>query len=153
VALRRSAEDRIQALEAQIEALKQRKVRKQQRRDPTLKQIQAAVRSVDKALAASGDHTTRAALGEARNTLAACLTLAGATPKRTLVPQARQASAGVSEEALLSYVRTNPGQRGEQIAGALGTATSTLRPVMKRLVRAGRVKTAGQARAMSYAAV
>jgi hypothetical protein len=149
----RPEQERIEVLEAEIERLKQRKARKQQHRDPALKQMQAAVRSIDKALAASSDHATRAALGEARTTLAACLALTSATPRGTLVPQATRAAGGVSQEALLSYVRTNPGQRGEQIAGAFGTDTATVRPVMKRLIQAGRVRTSGQARAMSYAAV
>ena len=152
MAARRSIEDRIKALEAQIEALKQRKARRLQRRDPALKHMHAAVRSIDRAVATSTDRAEREALGEARNTLMACLALTGATPKGTLVPQARRQAGGVSEEALMSYLRTNPGERGEQIAWALGTDAPTLRPVMKRLIRAGRVKTTGQARAMSYAA-
>ena len=154
MAPRRSDEDRIKELEAQIEALKQRKARKQQRRDPALKQMHAAVRSIDKAMSISTDHAVREALGEARNTLTACLALMGATSKGMIVPAPRRATvgAGLSEEALLSYVRSNPGHRGEQIAAALGTDTAAIRPVMKRLIKAGRVKTAGQARAMSYAA-
>jgi len=143
-------EDRIRALEAQIEALKQRKARKQLHRDPALKQIHAAIRSIDKAMAASSDRTEREALGEARNTLTACLALTGGKSSGTLVPQARRASGVVSEDALLAYVRTNPGQRGEQIAGALGTDSASVRPVMKKLIQAGKVRTIGQARAMSY---
>jgi hypothetical protein len=150
---RRSDEDRIKALEARIEALKQRKARRQRRRDPALKQMHAAVRSIDQALAASADHAVREALGEARTTLAACLALTSATPRGTLVPQARRGAGGVTEDALLAHVRAHPGQRGEEIASVLGTDTGTVRPVMKRLIQAGRVRTAGQARAMSYAAV
>jgi hypothetical protein len=150
MAAQRSAEERIRALEAQIEALKQRKARKQLHRDPALKQMHSAVRSIDKALAVSSDHALREALGEARTTLSACLALTGGMPKATLVPQARRIPGAVSEEALLSYVRTNPGHRGEQIAGALGTDSASVRPVMKRLIQAGKVRTAGQARAMSY---
>ena len=153
MAPQRSAEDRIRALEAQIDALKQRKARKQQHRDPALKQMHAAVRSIDKALAASTDHAAREALGEARTTLMACLAMTGSAPKGTLAPQIRRAAGAVSEDVLLAHVRSHPGQRGEQIAGAFGTDTATVRPVMKRLIQAGRVRTAGQARAMSYAAV
>lgn len=36
--------------------------------------------------------------------------------------------------ALLAYVRANPDQRGEQIAAALGTDATTMRPVMKPAV-------------------
>jgi hypothetical protein len=51
---------RIKALEAQIEALKRLKAQKLVRRDPALKEMHAAVRSIDKALAASSDHAVRA---------------------------------------------------------------------------------------------
>lgn len=152
---RRPEEERIKALEAQIEALKQRKARKQQRRDPALRHLHAAVRSIDKASAASSDHATREALGEARATLSACLSLVGSGPtghRGTLIPRAAPAGGKVSEEGLLAHVRQHPGHRGEQIAQALGTDTSTIRPVMKRLIQAGRVRTVGQARAMSYSA-
>src|SRR5258708_1809376 len=126
---RRSDEERIQALEAQLEALRQRKARKYQRRDPALKQMHAAVRSIDKALAASSDRATREALGEARNTLTACLALTGSAPRGTPVPQARRMAGDITEDGLLSHVRKNPGHRGEQIAVALGTDTGTVRPV------------------------
>lgn len=149
----RSEEERIKALEAQIEALKQRKVQKQQRKDPTHRHMTGAVRSIDQALSATSDHATREHLNEARATLAACLAMtAGAQPKRAvLAPQARRG--GVSEDALLSHIRMHPGSRGEAIAQALGTDTATVRPVMKKLIKAGLVKVAGQARAMSYAAL
>jgi hypothetical protein len=39
------------------------------------------------------------------------------------------------------------------MAAALGANPDAIRPVRKRLIQAGRVSTAGQARAMSYAAV
>jgi len=35
---------------------------------------------------------------------------------------------------VLAHVKENPGQRGEQIAAALGTDTKTLRGAMKRLI-------------------
>jgi hypothetical protein len=50
-------------------------------------------------------------------------------------------------------VRSNPGQRGEHIAAALSTDAATLRPVMKRLIAAGQVRTEGQKRGMTYEAV
>jgi len=153
-AARRTEEERIQALEAQIESLKRRKVQKLVRRDPALKQMHAAVRSIDKALAATTDHAMREALNEAEATLIACLELVGGAPKQgksVLIPQPKRAA--VSEEALLAYVRLHPDARGELIAQALGTDTATVRPVMKRLIQSGRVKAAGKARATSYSAV
>ena len=150
---RRSEEERIQALETQIEALKRRKAHKLVHRDPALKQMHAAVRSLNKALGATADHATREALNEALATLSACLALVGGAQKQdasVLVPQPRRS--GLSEEALLSHVRMHPDARGEAIAQALGTDTATVRPVMKRLIQSGRVKAAGKARATSYSA-
>ncbi len=149
---RRPEEQRIAELEAQIEALKRRKARKLVQRDPALKHLHAAMRSIDKALAASSNHADRQALGDARNTLAACLALTGAPSNGTLVPQARRSTGAMTEDTLLAHVRSNPGQRGEQIAAALGTDSDTVRPVMKRLIQAGRVRTAGERRSMSYTA-
>lgn len=124
---RRSEEERIVQLEKQIAAIKARAARKLVRKDPALRHIHASVKAIDKALAASEDHATRQALGEARSTLAACLALSGVAPKAdrgTLVPQPRRAAAAISEEALLSHVRQHPGQRGEEIARALGTESA-----------------------------
>jgi len=155
MAAHRSDEERIQALEAEIQALKRRKAQKLVRRDPALKQMHAAVRSINKALGATADHATREALNEARATLTACLALVGGGAQEhdrgVLVPQPRRS--GLSEETLLSYVRLHPDARGEVIAQALGTDTATVRPVMKRLIHSGRVKAAGKARATSYSAV
>jgi len=53
-------------------------------------------------------------------------------------------------DALLNYVRNNPGQRGEEIAAAMATDSGTIRPVMKRLIAAGKVATKGQRRGMTY---
>ena len=153
--IRRSEEQRIADLERQIEALKQRKARRLIPRDPALKHLHAAVRSIDKAMSESHEQVARVGLAEARSTLAACLALVGAAPTRErgmIRPPPRAATGRITEDALLSHVRQNPGHRGEQIAVALGTDSATVRPVMKRLIKAGRVRTTGQARAMSYAA-
>ena len=149
----RTEEARIAELEAKIAAIRARAERKKVKRDPSLRHISAAVRSVDKALGESSDAATRRALDEARSTLSACLSLSGVIVAAGTKSRVRSASgASVDEGTLLTYVRTNPGQRGEQIAQALGTDTKAMRPVMKRLIEGGKVRTRGERRGMQYAA-
>ena len=59
----------------------------------------------------------------------------------------------MDDGALLTYVKDHPGQRGEQIAAALGTDSKSVRPAMQRLLADKKVKTRGQRRGMTYAAV
>jgi hypothetical protein len=153
--IRRTDQQRIADFEKQIEALKQRKARRLIPRDPALKHLHAAVRSIDKAMSESHDQAARQGLADARSTLAACLALVGSASTRdrgVVTPRPGAITGVVSEDVLLIHVRQNPGHRGEQIAQALGTNAATVRPVMRRLIKAGRVRTAGQARAMSYSA-
>lgn len=147
---RRTEEQRIEALEAQIAALKQRAERKKLTRDPALKHVSAALRSIDKALSHSEDAATRQALDEARATLSAALSINGVAQKASLTPRGRRGSASVESDVILDYVRSNPGQRGEQIAAALNTDTKLMRPVMHRLIDERKVKTKGQRRGMQY---
>lgn len=51
---------------------------------------------------------------------------------------------------LLAYVKANPGQRGEQIAEALGTDSKGIRGPMKKLIEDGVVRTKGERRGMRY---
>jgi hypothetical protein len=53
-------------------------------------------------------------------------------------------------ERLFAHVKSNPGQRGDQIAKALRSDVHTIRKPMKALIAAKKVKTKGQRRGMSY---
>ena len=104
---------------------------------------------------AAKDPSTKRSLNQARSALAECLGNAGTVRPGPRSTKGRS-SANYSDdlpEALLTYVRNNPGQRGEQIAAALATDSPTLRPVMKRLITEGKIETAGQRRGMTYSAV
>jgi hypothetical protein len=151
--VRRSDEQLIADLQAKIAHLKNRAEQKKAKSDPALRHISAALRSLDKAEKETKDPTTRQALEDARATLSACLSLNRAAPKGEdgmLVPRARRAAKTVDPTTLLEHVRKNPGQRGEQIAAALGIDTGAMRPVMHDLIAEKKVKTKGQRRGMSY---
>jgi len=137
----------IEDLQQEIERIKTRAAQRKVRRDPALRHVTAAVRSIDKAMGATTDAATRNALDEARATLAACLAMSGVTPKGRA---ARSVAAHVDPAAVLTYLRNNPGSSGEQVATAMGTAT--LRPVMKALIAKGQVTASGKARGTRYAA-
>ena len=149
---RRDVDQQIADLVAKIAAIKEREARKQAKADPALRHASAALKSIEKALEVADDAATQRALNAARSSLNACLGLEGGV----VVPaRARRSGAAVEDlsGALMSYVRSNPGQRGEQIAAALGTDTTTMRPFMKRLIAEGEVTTQGQKRGMTYSAV
>jgi hypothetical protein len=148
---RRSEEQRIAALESQIATLKAKAEAKKVTKDPALRYVSKALKAVDQAAVETQDAAIRHALEEARSTLSACLQLQGVTltPKGS-APKRVVRGGAIDGEALISYIRSNPGSRGEQIAAALMTDVKVMRPVMKRLIEAGRVRTAGERRGMTY---
>ncbi|MSR63349.1 MAG: hypothetical protein EXS08_12980 [Planctomycetes bacterium] len=151
---RRGIDQRIADLEAKIAAIRAREAEKRAKADPALRHVKAALRSVEKALGAAKEASLRNGLDEARAALSAVLSAKGSDDGRSEPRVRRSASEfGDLADALLNYVRGNPGQRGEQIAAALATDTKTMRPVMKRLIGDGKVTTEGQRRGMTYTAV
>lgn len=135
-------------LQKEIERVKARAAAKEAKRDPALRHITAAVRSIDKASAESKDNAIRKSLGEARATLSACLALSGVATNGRAV-----SAKPVDPEAVVAYVAEHPGSSGEDIAQAMDTDTKTLRPAIKKLIEEDRVKTKGQRRGMRYTAV
>lgn len=80
----------------------------------------------------------------------------GRTGKRTGKKRGRRAGGAVrggsaSADQILSYLRSNPDSRMEQISAALGVESARLRPTINELIGAGQVRKAGERRGTSYA--
>jgi hypothetical protein len=133
---RRSETQLIADLESRIAALKARAAAKS---NPALRHLEKALGSVEAAMEA--DPALRRQLSAVRAALQEALGDSG-----VLVPARR----AVDADAILDYVAANPGQRGEQIAAALGTESNTMRPVMRKLIQDGKVRTQGERRGMTY---
>jgi len=134
---RRNETQLIADLETRIAALRAKAAAKS---NPALRHIEKALASLQAAI--STDPDLRKPLAEAQAALQAALGSSG-----ILVPTRR---AAVDAEAILAYVQAHPGQRGEQIAAALGTESNTMRPVMRKLIEDGKVRTQGERRGMTY---
>jgi hypothetical protein len=149
--VRRTDEQLISDLEAEIQRLKQRAARQKVTRAPAIRHTTNAVKAIDTAMSTSDDAVLRRALDEARSTLVACLAMQG-----VLIPagtgKVRRGTHDKSQlaEAVLAHVREHAGQRGEQIAAALGTDTKTMRPAIHALIADNKITTQGQRRGMTY---
>lgn len=149
----RTPEEMIADLEAKIAAVKRRAERQKVKKDPSLRHINAAVKSIDKALAASSDAATRKALDEARAILAAVLAMGGVSAKGargTLLPRARGAAGKVDADRVHAWLSEHPGARAEDMSAALGTDSLGLRPALQELRAEGRARIEGKARATRY---
>ena len=58
----------------------------------------------------------------------------------------------VEPQDVLAYLRDNPASGAADVAEAVGTDTASLRPVLKELVEAKKVKRNGQGRGTRYSA-
>ena len=146
---RRTPEQLISDLQAQIEQVKQRAAQKKAKADPTLRHVSGALKSIDKALEGATDAATKGTLQEARSALAALLELGG-------VPSNSEASvsdARVDPDRILDLIRAQPGGGIGQIAKALETTSAGVQPGIKRLREDGLVRTEGERRATKYFAV
>jgi hypothetical protein len=74
---RRTADEMIKDLETRIAGIKARAERKKARRDPAVSQALAAIKAIDRSLAAGPNGTMKGALQEARGTLSACVAVGG----------------------------------------------------------------------------
>lgn len=83
-------------------------------------------------------------------------TTAAAPAARTTIKGVRKGKRRTQEDVeatgkiLIDFVRSNPGQRADQIAKALGTDPSTMRLPMQALLDAKKVKTQGVRRGTKY---
>jgi hypothetical protein len=144
--VRRTDEQLISDLEAEIARLKRRATERSVRRSPAITHTLTALKRIDAAMAATEDTPLRNALHEARATLSACLSVQGVSVPVGIGAVRR----GDLDAALLMHIKTHSGQRGEEIAKALGTDTTTMRPAMHRLISENKIKTKGERRGTQY---
>jgi len=112
----------------------------------TLLVKRAAVQSVAEALNEGG--SVRRGPGRPR----------GSRPRAAAAPSASRRKGAKRDPRLLaaltdklfSYVKSHPGQRIEQIAGGMGTATKELALPAKKLIASKKIRTTGTRRATKY---
>lgn len=150
---RRTPEQQIADLQAKITELQERKERREALQDPARRHVAAALRTVDKALEVCSDAALKTNLRDVRERLAGCV-----DPKGVLVPKAAPKSrprpaasqVEVDPDAVLRYLKLNPGSRCEDVAKGLDLESSAISPVLKALKTDGKARTEGQARGTKY---
>lgn len=150
----RSVEERIQELEAKIAAIRQRGERSKARRNPVVRPLSLALKSLDNALNTTDDAVLRTPLGEARTTVVSCLGLLGVTPRpaKSVRPRARKRR-DVTAPDVLAVIREQGQASSESLAGALNSDAATLRPVIQQLIEEGAIARSGKARGTRYSTV
>ena len=94
----------------------------------------------------------RTALGGDANSVAPSAAPARAAAPRRRGRPGKRSSEDVSAaaEALLAYIKSNEGQRLDQIANGMGTSTKELKLPVQKLFAAKAIKTKGQKRGTKY---
>ena len=132
-------------------------------KDQIRERVEAFAADIAELIRASAMETVAAALGEGvgggrggrggRGRVAAGRPARGAT--RAVASRAKGAKRPPGEietltGELASYIKSNPGQRIEQIAKGIGTSTKELTLPVKKLLAKKAIKTRGQKRATQY---
>jgi hypothetical protein len=89
---RRSPEELIADLQKQIERVKRRAATQKAKQSPELKNVLAAIRSLDKALETASDKPLKEAITDARNTLTSYLQLEGVSIPKKRGPRKKTAA-------------------------------------------------------------
>jgi hypothetical protein len=149
---RRTDREMIADLEEEMRRVRARIAQRTVKKDPALRHVNAALRSIEKALEASEDVATRQALDESRSSLRAILSLHKALPKESGNGEVRRRrrEKQVEPEVVLQCVVRRPGIGAADIAAELGADTKDVSPVLKSLKDEGRVRSKGQARGTKY---
>jgi transcriptional regulator with GAF, ATPase, and Fis domain len=101
---------------------------------------------------ATSDHQPRGARDRARPASIKAADTPGSAPREPRSATRTTASTEI-EKRLREFLRAHPGKRMEEIAREMGVDSAHLKPVMKRLVRRGVVRSRGTRRLTRYTLV
>lgn len=153
---RRSPDEQIAALQARIDAIRERQEHRTARGSPAVRHACAVVRAIDRAWHGSADLALSMALADARRTLVGCLAQRGvriqATAESRRGPRA-PTRFGVLTEKLHEYVIAHPGVNPQRVRSELDVDAATLRRAVNGLIRGGKVRREGAAGRTAYVPV